>query len=81
MPPNAETGSHSCAARTRSVMSSAMATPQGLACLTITAAGTIAKLVHEPPRGLGVEEVEVRQLLAAVLHGVVPPARSCRRKR
>ena len=36
--------------------------------------GPITQLVHESPRGLGVEEVEIRELLAAVLHRVVPPA-------
>ncbi len=74
MPPNAETGSHSCAATYALVMSSAMATPQGFGVLDDHRGGTIAQLMDEPPRGLGVEEVEVRELLAAVLHGVVPPA-------
>ena len=36
--------------------------------------GRLLEAVHQPPRRLGVVEVEVRQLLAAVLHGVVPPA-------
>ena len=54
-------------------MSAATATPHGLACLTMTTAGSL-EAVHQPPRRLGVVEVEVRQLLAAVLHGVVPPA-------
>ncbi len=36
--------------------------------------GPVTELVHKSPRGLGVEEVEIRELLAAVLHRVVPPA-------
>ena len=35
--------------------------------------GTVAEAVHQLPGRLGVEEVEVGQLLAAVLDGVVPP--------
>ena len=54
-------------------MSSATATPHGLACLTITHAGSV-EAVDQPPRRLGVVQVEVAQRLAAVLHGVVPPA-------
>ena len=36
---------------------------------------SVAELVHEPPRRFGVVEVEVREVLAAVLDRVVPPAR------
>ena len=58
-------------------MSSATAAPQGLACLITTAAWAVAEVVHQPPRRVGVVEVEVAKRLAAVLLGVVPPA--CRR--
>ncbi len=39
-PPYAETGSHSCALRCASAMSSATAMPHGLACLMIATAGS-----------------------------------------
>ena len=55
------------------MISSATAAPHGLACLTMTAAGRLAEAVHQPPGRLGVVQVEVGQLLAAVLDGVVPP--------
>ena len=40
MPPNALTGSHALARSYAVVMSSATATPHGLACLTMTQAGS-----------------------------------------
>ena len=78
MPPNALTGSQALALTYASVMSSPTATPHGLACFTITHAGRVEAL-HQPPRRLGVVQVEVAQLLAAVLHGVVPPTAPARR--
>ena len=40
IPPNAETGSHSCAALYASSIVLAVAAPQGLACFTTTADGS-----------------------------------------
>ena len=60
-----------------------MATPQGFVCFTITAAAEAGpeaealradQLVHELPSCLGIEQVQVGELLAAVLHGALPPA-------
>ena len=41
--------------------------------------GIAGQLVHQPPGGVAVEQVEVGQLLAAVLLHLVPPARRTRR--
>src|SRR5262249_3485059 len=38
--------------------------------------GAVAEVVHNSPRGGGIEEVEVRQRHAAVLDDAVPPARA-----
>ena len=58
----------------------ATAAPHGLACLMMATAvllraGVTGQLVHQAPGGVAVEEVEVGELLPAVLHHGVPPTR------
>ena len=53
-------------------------TPHGFACLTIAQAGSLAEVVHEPPRGFRVVEVEVRQREVAVLDDACPRSRARR---
>ena len=73
MPPNALTGSHALASTYASVMSSLDRDAARVGVLHDDARRFV-EAVDEPPRRLGVEQVEVAHLLAAVLHGVVPPA-------
>ena len=67
-------------AGTRSARSSATATPHGLACLMMaTRRPSAAEVVHEPPRGVGVVEVEVarapcRRAASTPSHQLAVPA-------
>ena len=63
MPPKAETGSQSSARSQAAARSVATATPQGLACLTMTMAGS-ANSAHALEGRVGVVQVVVGQLLA-----------------
>ena len=68
MPPKAETGSQRSARSQASARSSATATPQGLACLTMTIGGRV-ELRDGLEGGVGVVQVVVGQLLALHLRG------------
>ena len=46
MPPNAETGSQASAASQAAATLAAVATPQGLACLTMTMVGSANSATH-----------------------------------
>ena len=76
MPPNAERSSHSSARwyAVGEVVGHRDAARVGVLD-DARPAGSVAEVVHEPPRGVGVVQVEVRQREPAVLLHVVPPAR------
>ena len=79
-PPNAVMGSHSRARSYAVTRLPATAAPQGLACLMMAtatcpaSASASAELMNQTPRRVAVEDVEVGQRAAPVLHHAVPPA-------
>ena len=80
-PPNALTGSVACALRCASATSAPTAIPHGLVCLITATHRHVAMVVRGTPRGVRVDVVVVRHLLAVQLlrAGQAAPARGVER--